>query len=82
MNIFTNLLLAIVILVQINLFKRIFRVVYFTEQYVLRFSLNTNIIFQSCQTMLLLTTSEISFFTNSICVFAILTIIVLNCPKP
>ena len=48
------------------------------RQQLLRFSLNKYITFQSCRTMLLLTTSEVSFFINSICVFSILTIIVLN----
>ena len=42
------------------------------------FSLNTYITFQSCQAMLLLETSEVSFFTRSICVFTILTIFVLH----
>ena len=37
-------------------------------------SLNTYITFQSFQTMLLLKTSEVSFFTNSICVCAMLRI--------
>ena len=44
----------------------------------LRFSLKTYITFQSCLTMLLLATSEVSFFTISICIFAMLTIIVPN----
>ena len=40
--------------------------------------ISQNITFQSCRTILLLKTSELPFFTNSICVFAILTIIVLH----
>ena len=83
MNIFTNLLLAIVILLSKLTCLREFFIMFISgSSTFLRFSLNTYITFQSCRTMLLLATSEVSFFTNSICVFAILTIIVLNCPKP
>ena len=79
MNIFTNLLLAIVILLSKLTFLREFFIMFILgSSTFLRFSLNTYITFQSCRTMLLLATSEVSFFTNSICVFAILTIIVLN----
>ena len=47
----------------------------------LRFSLNTYITFQSCRTMLLLATSEVSFLPI-VYVFIILTIIVLNFLTP
>ena len=75
MNVFTNLLLAIVILLSklVEFFMFISR-----NNTFLRFSLNRYFTFQSCRTILLLKTSEVSFFTNSICVFPILTIIVLN----
>ena len=82
MNIFTNLLLAIVILLSKLTCLREFLMFVSRNSTFLHSSLNTYITFQSCRTMLLLATSEVSFFTNSICVFAILTIIVLNCPKP
>ena len=78
MNIFTYLLLAIVILLSKLTCLRGFFMFVSRNSTFLRFSLNTFIIFQSCRRILLLTTSEVSFFTNSICVFAILTIIVLN----
>ena len=79
MNIFTNLLLAIVILL-----SRLTRLSEFFIMFISRnssflcFSLNTYITFQSCRTMLLLKISEVSSFTNSICVFTILTIFVLR----
>ena len=79
MIIFTNLLLAIVILVsKLTCLREFFIMFVSRNSTFLRFSLNTYITFQSCRTMLLLTTSEVSLFTNSICVFAILTIIVLH----
>ena len=78
MNIFTNLLLAIVIQLSKLFCLREFFMFVSRNSTFLRFNLNTYITFQSCRTILLLTTSEVSFFTNSICVFAILTSIVLN----
>ena len=79
MNIFTNLLLAIVILLSKLTCLREFLIMFVSRNSTfLRFSLNTYITFQSCRTMSLIATSEVSFFTNSICVFPILTIIVLN----
>ena len=77
MNIFTNLVLAIVILLSKLTFLRKFSIVFISPNSTfLRFSLNIYITFQSCQTMLLLKTGI--FFTDSICVFALLTIVVLN----
>ena len=79
MNIFTNLLLAIVILLSKLTCLREFLIMFVSRNSTfLRFSLNTYITFQSCRKMSLIATSEVSFFTNSICVFPILTIIVLN----
>ena len=79
MNIFTYLLLAIVILLsKLTCLRESFIMFVSRNSMFLRFSLNTFITFQSCRRILLLTTSKVSFFTNSICVFAILTIIVLN----
>ena len=76
MNVFTNLLLAIVIL--LSKLVEFFIMFISRNNTFLRFSLNRYFTFQSCRTILLLKTSEVSFFTNSICVFPILTIIVLN----
>ena len=60
MNIFTNLVLAIVILLSKLTFLRKLSIVFISPNSTfLRFSLNTFITFQSCQTMLLLRTSEI-----------------------
>ena len=75
MNIFTNLLLAIVILLSKLISLREFFIMFISQNSVfLCFSVNTYITFQSCRAMLLFTTSEF-FLTNVICVFAILTII-------
>ena len=76
MNVFTNLLLAIVIL--LSKLVEFFIMFISRNNTFLRFSLNRYFTFQSCRTILLLKTSEVSFFTNSICVFPILTTIVLN----
>ena len=79
MNIFTNLLLVIVILLSKLTCLTEFFILYISRNSKsLRSSLNTYITFQSFRTMLLLKTSEVSFFTNSICVFAMLSIIVLH----
>ena len=79
MNIFTNLLLAIVMLLSKLTRLREFFIMFISRNSTfLRFSLNIYITFQSCQTMLLLKISEVSFFTSSICVFAILNIFVRN----
>ena len=79
MNIFTNVRVAIVILLSKLTCLMEFFVMFISRNITfLCFSLNTYITFQSCRTMLLLKTSEVSFFTNSICVFPILTTIVLN----
>ena len=79
MNIFTDLFLVTVILLSKSTCLREFFVLYISRNSkFLRFSLNAYITFQSFRTMLLLKISEVSFFTNSICVFAMLSIIVLN----
>ena len=75
MNVFTNLLLAIVIL--LSKLVEFFIMFISRKNTFLRFSLNIYFTFQSCRTILLLKT-EVSFLTNSICVFPVLTIIVLN----
>ena len=62
MNIFTNLLLAIVILLSKLTRLREFFVFISRNSKFLRFSLNIYITFQSYQTMLLFKTSEVSFF--------------------
>ena len=60
-NIFTNLLLAIVILLSKSTCLREFFIMFILRNSTfLRFSLDTNITFQSCRTMLLLKT-EVSF---------------------
>ena len=72
-NIFTNLLLVIVILLsKLTCFREFFILLISRNSKFLRSSLNTYITFQSFQTMLLLKTSEGSFFTDSICVFTML----------
>ena len=61
--------------------KGIFHTAYFTRNgKFLRSSLNTYITSQPFRTILLLKSSDVSFFTNSICAFAMLSIIVLNFP--
>ena len=78
MNIFTNLFLATVILLsKSTCLREIFMFISQNSRF-LRFSLNTHLTFQSCPAMLLLKTTELSFFTNRICAFATLTIIVPN----
>ena len=75
MNIFTILLLAVVILLsKLTNVREFFIIIILRNSTFLHFSLNTCITFQSYQTMLILKTSEVSFFTNSICDFALLTI--------
>ena len=44
-------------------------------------NLDTHIVFQSFRAILLLKASEISFFTQGLCIFPILSIIALNFPK-
>ena len=79
MNVFTNLLLAIVILLsKLTCLREFFIMFVSRNSTFLIVILNTYITFQSCPTMFLRTTSEFSFFTSSICVFAILAIVVLN----
>ena len=76
MNIFTNLLSAIVILLsKVTCLREFFIIFGSRNSTFLRFSLNTYITFQSCQTMFFLATSEFSFFTNTVCIFGILTIV-------
>ena len=76
MNIFTNLFLVIVIpLSKLTCLREIFILYISWNSKFLRSSLNAYITFQSFRTMLLLKTS---CFTNIICVFAMLSIIVLN----
>ena len=47
----------------------------------LRSNVNAYIVFQSFRTILLLSKSEVSFFTKGLCTFAILSIIALKFPK-
>ena len=78
MNIFTNLVFAIVILLSKFPCLWEFFILYISQNRTfLCSSLYAYITFQSFQTMLLLKT-EISFFTYSIGVFAMLSIVVLN----
>ena len=79
MNIFTNLFLAIVIPLSKLTCLREFFILYISRNCTfLRSSFYTYITFQSFQIMLLLKASEVSFFTNSVCVFAMLSIIALS----
>ena len=76
MNIFTNMHLATVILLsKLMRLSEFFIMFILRNSIFLRFSLNTYTTFQSCQTMLLLKMSEVSVFTNSVCVSTILTIL-------
>ena len=75
MNIFTNMHLATVVLLSKLMRLSEFFMFILRNSTFLRFSLNTYTTFQSCQTMLLLKLSEVSFFTNSVCVSTILTIL-------
>ena len=62
MNIFTNLLLAIVILLsKLTCLREFLKMFVSRNSTFWRFSLNTYITFQSCRTMLLLAASEVSF---------------------
>ena len=63
---------------RINLFKKIFYITYFKECHLLHFIVKTYIIFKSSKTILQLYALEISVFANSLCIFAIVVIIVLN----
>ena len=79
MNIFTNLVFAIVILLSKFPCLWEFFILYISQSSTfLRSSLSTYITFRSFWTMLLLKTSEVSFFTYSIGVVAMLSIVVLN----
>ena len=70
-NIFTILLLTVVILLsKLTNVREFFIIIILRNSTFLHFSIT----FQSYQTMLILKTSEVSFFTNSICDFALLTI--------
>ena len=71
MNVFINLFLAIVIMLT--------KLTCLIKCFILHVSRKgTYIIFKSSQKILLLCTSEISVFTDSLCIFAILVIIVFK----
>ena len=71
-NIFINLVLAIVTLLsKLTCLREFFTIFILQNCTFLRSSLNTYITFQSCRTMLLLKTSEVSLFTNCIYAFAV-----------
>ena len=79
MNIFSNLLLVIVILLpKLTCSGEFFRLFISWNSRFLRSSFVTYITFQSCWALLLPKNQRFLFFTNSICVFAMLSIIVLN----
>ena len=79
MNIFISLFLVLLILLTKVTCFRIFSILYISRSSTfLRSNLNTYIVFQSSRTILLLNTSEVSFFTKDLCIFAILSIIVIN----
>ena len=79
LNIFTNLILSAVMrLSKLTCFREFFIMFISQNSMFLCSSLNAYITFQLCQTMLLLKSSDVSFFTNSVCIFAMLSIIALN----
>ena len=82
MNIFINLILVITTLVpKLTCLRKVFILYISRSTTFLRYNLNRYIVLQSFRTILLLNTSEASFFTKSLCIFAILSIIALNFPK-
>ena len=79
MNFLMNLFLVIVIMLKKITCLREFFILHISRNSTfLHFTVKTYIICQSSRTILLLYTSEMSVFTDSLCVFAILSIIVLN----
>ena len=82
MNIFINLFLVIIILLtKLTCFRKFF-ILYISRSSAFSCcNLNTYIVFQSFRAILLLKASEISFFTQGLCIFPILSIIALNFPK-
>ena len=63
---------------QINLFKEIFILHISMNGTFLHYIVKTYIIFQSSRTILLLYTSNVFVFTNSLCIFAKLRITIFN----
>ena len=82
MNIFINSFLVIIILLtKLTCFRKFF-ILYISRSSAFSCcNLNTYIVFQSFRAILLLKASEISFFTQGLYIFPILSIIALNFPK-
>ena len=79
MNIFINLFLVIMILLTKSTCFRKFFILYISRNSTFsRSNLNKYIAFQSFRTILQLNTSEVSFFYEGLCVFAIFSINSLN----
>ena len=82
MNTFINLLLVkIILLTKLSCFRKFFILYISQTSSFLRSNLNTDIVFQSFKTNLLLNTLEVSCFSKGLCVFTILSIIALNFSK-
>ena len=79
MNIFINSFLVIVLmLIKLNCLRKFFVLHILRNGTFLHLIVKTYIIFQLSTTILLLYTSEISVFIDSLCIFAMLDIIILN----
>ena len=81
-NIFYQFFLVIIILLtKLTCFRKFFILYISQSSAFLRCNLNTCIVFQAFRAILLLNTSEVSFYTKGSCIFAILNIIAFNFPK-
>ena len=82
MNIFINFFLVIIILLtKLACFRKICTLYIWWSGAFLCSNSNTCIVFQPFRIILLLNTSEVSFFTKALCIFAILSTIALNFPR-
>ena len=78
MSIYIIFLVIIILLTKLNCLRKVFILYIEKNSTSLPSNLNTYIVFQSFSTILLLNTSSVLFFTNCVCIFAILSIIILN----
>ena len=78
MSIYIIFLVIIILLTKLNCLRKVFILYIEKNSTSLPSNLNTYIVFQSFRTILLLNTSSVLFFTNCVCIFAILSIIIPN----
>ena len=78
MSIYIIFLVIIILLTKLNCLRKVFILYIEKNSTSLPSNLNTFIVFQSFRTILLLNTSSVLFFTNCVCIFAILSIIIPN----